>query len=115
MPSTPCRSYRCPNLVTKRSMKGYCDDHADQRSNWTRRPQRKGSTTERGYGHAWRKLRTQVLQRDGHLCVACERTGRYVPATDVDHIVNKASGGTDDLSNLQSLCRKCHRSKTATE
>ncbi|MEG9303316.1 HNH endonuclease signature motif containing protein [Psychrobacter celer] len=38
-----------------------------------------------------------------------------MPATDVDHIINKAKGGSDDPSNLQSLCRKCHRSKTANE
>lgn len=114
MPSTPCRQYRCPNLV-KRKDKGYCDEHSDQRSNWTKRPDRSGSTTKRGYGHAWRKLRAQVLNRDGHLCMACKRAGRYVPATDVDHIISKAKGGTDALSNLQSLCKSCHRTKTANE
>lgn len=113
MPSTPCRSSRCPNLVKSRAMKGYCDEHAAQRGSWSRR--RTGSTTERGYGHAWQKLRKEVLQRDGYLCVTCSKSGRYVPASDVDHILNKASGGTDALSNLQSLCKKCHRTKTATE
>jgi 5-methylcytosine-specific restriction protein A len=33
----------------------------------------------------------------------------------VDHIVPKAHGGTDDSGNLQTLCRSCHSSKTATE
>ncbi|WP_352338263.1 HNH endonuclease [Psychrobacter sp. 16-MNA-CIBAN-0192] len=113
MPSTPCRSHRCPNLVKSRLMKGYCDDHSDQRGSWGNR--RKGSTTERGYGHAWRKLREEVLRRDGYLCVSCSKSGRHVPATDVDHILNKASGGSDELSNLQSLCSKCHRTKTANE
>jgi 5-methylcytosine-specific restriction protein A len=47
--------------------------------------------------------------------VACKRSSRYVPATDVDHIINKANGGTDKLENLQSLCKKCHRTKTANE
>lgn len=114
MSSTPCRQYRCPNIV-KRKHKGYCDEHADQRSNWTKRPDRSGSTTKRGYGHAWRKLRAQVLERDGYLCVACQQAGRYVPATDVDHIVPKSKGGTDELSNLQSLCNPHHKAKTANE
>src|SRR5699024_2979220 len=114
MPSTPCRQYRCPNIV-KRKDKGYCDDHADQRSNWTKRPDRSGSTTKRGYGHAWRKLRAQVLERDGHLSVACKQADRFVPATDVDHIVPKSKGGTDELSNLQSLCNPHHKTKTANE
>lgn len=35
-------------------------------------------------------------------------------ATDVDHIVPKVHGGTDDASNLQSLCIAHHRLKTTT-
>lgn len=30
---------------------------------------------------------------------------------DVDHILPKRLGGTDDLSNLQALCQHCNRSK----
>jgi 5-methylcytosine-specific restriction protein A len=96
-------------------MKGYCDDHSDQRSGWKRHQARHGNSDQRGYGHAWRKLRKTILHRDGHLCVSCKRSDRYVPATDVDHIITKASGGTDNPDNLQSLCRKCHRTKTANE
>jgi len=114
MPSTPCRQYRCPNLTTRKD-KGYCDEHSNQRSNWTKRPDRTGSTTKRGYGHVWRKIRAQVLERDAYLCVACKQAGRFVPATDVDHIMPKSKGGTDELENLQSLCKKCHRTKTANE
>lgn len=114
MPSTPCRQYRCPNIV-KRKDKGYCDEHADQRSGWNRRQYKLGNSDQRGYGHAWRKLRKTILHRDGYLCVSCKRSDRYVPATDVDHIINKAKGGSDDPSNLQSLCRKCHMTKTANE
>jgi 5-methylcytosine-specific restriction endonuclease McrA len=33
----------------------------------------------------------------------------------VDHITPKAQGGTDDLSNLQSICDPCHAEKTARE
>ena len=111
---TPCRVFGCPNHVT-RSQNGYCDVHADKRTGWAKTQERKGNTTERGYGHAWRKLRTQVLERDGYLCQACKAKGRITPATDVDHIVNKASGGTDDIDNLQALCRACHKAKTQAE
>ncbi|MDK1339207.1 HNH endonuclease, partial [Cronobacter sakazakii] len=41
--------------------------------------------------------------------------GRPVPATTVDHIKPKAHGGTDEDSNLRSLCCPCHKRKTATE
>lgn len=35
--------------------------------------------------------------------------------TEVDHIVNRAQGGTDDIRNLQLLCKDCHKTKTMNE
>ncbi len=125
--ATPCRAHRCPELVTSRAMKGYCDKHSELRSKWVRDKKqgksrswercgdRRGTTTERGYGHAWRKRRVIVLERDGYLCVYCSKQGKIEEATDVDHIINKAVGGTDDLDNLQSLCAACHKDKTYKE
>lgn len=49
-----------------------------------------------------------VLDRDGRLCVLCA-----APATEVDHIQPRAYGGTEDLSNLRSLCHPCHVMVTA--
>ncbi|HBT3581894.1 TPA: HNH endonuclease [Klebsiella pneumoniae] len=45
----------------------------------------------------------------------CRFKTEYQPAETVDHITAKANGGTDDLSNLESLCNPCHRAKTAVE
>ena len=53
-----------------------------------------------------------VLTRDDHLCQACLSRDRVTPANQVDHIVPRAKGGTDDLSNLQSICEPCHKLKT---
>jgi hypothetical protein len=36
-------------------------------------------------------------------------------AWEFDHIVPLADGGTHELSNMQTLCRPCHRAKTARE
>lgn len=73
------------------------------------------SRHERGYGSAWDKIRAQALKRDRHLCIPCMAGGRPTPATQVDHIKPKAKGGTDDLSNLQSICDECHAEKTRVE
>jgi 5-methylcytosine-specific restriction protein A len=73
------------------------------------------SSSARGYGSAWQKLRREILERDRGLCQPCQRSGRVTLAREVDHIVNKARGGTDDPGNLQAICRVCHQQKTARE
>lgn len=83
------------------------------RRQW-RRP-KGGTTTQRGYGWAWQKLRARILARDKGLCQPCLKLGRPVAARDVDHVVPKHRGGTDDDTNLQSLCGPCHDAKTAKE
>ena len=75
----------------------------------------KTSRHERGYGSAWIKTRARILQRDGYLCQPCLTAGRPTPATEVDHITPKAKGGTDEDSNLQSICDDCHKAKTAAD
>lgn len=76
-----------------------------------------GTAEERGYGTEWRKLRKLVLKRASYLCQCseCKRHGRVRIATEVDHIVPKFKGGTDELSNLQAINRDCHKSKTKVE
>ncbi|TDB48070.1 MULTISPECIES: HNH endonuclease [Photorhabdus] len=110
-----CRKRGCAHTTTDRS--GYCTAH--QNTGWENH-QRGKSRHERGYGNKWDVIRTRILKRDNYLCQDCLRkdclrNGRAVTATTVDHIIPKARGGTDDDSNLQSLCWPCHRRKTATE
>jgi 5-methylcytosine-specific restriction protein A len=40
------------------------------------------------------------------------RKGYVFPASEVDHIIDKADGGTDDDSNLEAICNPCHTAKT---
>lgn len=70
------------------------------------------SANERGYGPQWKRIRKLALERDKHLCQDCRDKGRIAPADQVDHIIPKAQGGTDDLSNLRSLCREHHDDKS---
>ena len=70
---------------------------------------------EQGYGTAWVKLRKVVIERDKHLCQHCLAKGRATAGTQVDHIKPKAQGGTDDLDNLQLLCRPCHDRKSVLD
>jgi len=76
--------------------------------------QRVLSASARGYGVAWRHLAKWFLQRNP-LCVDPFGThaGKVVAADVVDHIFPRKRGGTDDVSNLQALCYRCHSTKTA--
>lgn len=62
------------------------------------------------------KLRAEVLDRNGFTCQMCGKTpGDIDPETGrkvrlhVGHIVDKALGGKDELSNLRSLCSTCNQ------
>ncbi|MCG2574213.1 HNH endonuclease [Acinetobacter sp. ME22] len=63
-------------------------------------------------GRPWRRLKQAVHVRDLWTCCQC---GRVTMDLECDHIINKAQGGTDDMHNLQSLCKDCHSKKTIQE
>lgn len=75
----------------------------------------KTSRHARGYGTEWVKARDRILKRDAYMCQPCLTAGRPTPATQVDHIIPKAKGGTDDPDNLQAICTDCHDAKSARE
>ena len=58
----------------------------------------------------WRRLRAQVLVRDGHRCQPCKRAGLFGPAEIVHHLrgVEEHLDGIWDIDNLESTCRRCH-------
>ena len=76
---------------------------------------RRGSRHERGYGWTWEQLRERILERDCGLCIPCKDQGIVTIASAVDHKIPKAEGGTDDPSNLQSICDPCHDAKSKAE
>ena len=86
------------------------------RKAWARAAKASETTSERGYGWQWQKLRKQILQRDV-LCQPClaKIPERITLGTEVDHIVPKSQGGTDDPANLCAICADCHREKTQRE
>lgn len=66
------------------------------------------SAVDNGSSAKWKRIRLQVLRRDGYMCQQCGQTEGKLH---VDHIVPRRLQGTDDLSNLQILCQKCNLSK----
>jgi len=63
----------------------------------------------------WRTIRQFILERDNYLCQICLSKGKYVMASEIDHIIPIANGGTNDPTNLRALCKSCHSRKTIKE
>lgn len=58
-------------------------------------------------GSNWDLLRKDVMKRDGYKCSSCGSTLNLT----IDHKLPLSLGGTNALSNLQTLCRDCHEDK----
>jgi len=89
------------------------EDYADRKGFIIENPDRP-SAALRGYGHAWRKKRLEVLARDKK-CRDPHKIGCKKKSRQVDHKIPKSQGGTDDMKNLQGTCDSCHSRKTATQ
>jgi len=54
-----------------------------------------------------------VLARDKWKCLSCGRSSKEDGVLlEVDHIIPRSKGGSDDMSNLQTLCKKCNIGKS---
>ena len=70
--------------------------------------------TARTYNWQWQKVRAMQLRHEP-LCHDCQAQGYTTPATEVHHLISVRNGGTNTLSNLQSLCKMHHSQETARE
>jgi 5-methylcytosine-specific restriction protein A len=104
-----CRAPGCHALTDN---PGYCMRHAHMMPKpWGNRS---SASDGRMRGRRLQQARA-ALFRSNPLCVNCERNGIVRLATERDHIINLADGGTDDPSNTQGLCKDCHQAKTQQE
>ena len=56
----------------------------------------------------WADLRRQVFLRDNFTCVYCNQVGGIL---ECDHIIPYSAGGSNNIENLATSCRKCNRQK----
>lgn len=84
----------------------------------TRTPvlQTKAGTTEMERGRAWMAKRLRVAQRFHYLCQGPGCGLVWRPDRDqIDHVIPREQGGSNDESNLQPLCVECHKAKSDAE
>ncbi|MBD1920825.1 HNH endonuclease [Microcoleus sp. FACHB-831] len=57
------------------------------------------------------EVRKYVFERDRYQCRSCGKT-KLETNLSIDHIIPLARGGSNDISNLHSLCLTCNQQKT---
>lgn len=55
---------------------------------------------------SWAGLRQAICHRDRGICARCGLSAGH--DWECDHILRVVDGGTDDPTNLRTLCRLCH-------
>lgn len=101
-PKKPCAFPGCPNLTHD----AYCEEHAalrqKQYDKYNRSPNH-----DKKYGNNWRRIRGLYVKKHP-LCERCLKEGKITPVEEVHHIIPLSRGGTNQFSNLMSLCQSCH-------
>lgn len=96
-PSRVCPSPGCGSLQP-------CDRHV-------RKP---FANVKHAGGRAWQATRARIFRRDGGRCRYC-RASVTLALGVVDHVVNRAAGGSDADVNLTWCCRPCNEAKRCVE
>lgn len=103
-PKHPCAFQGCPVLIDK--SKRFCEAHEKQRNKEYEKYGRKYDSKKR-YNSSWSKISAKY--RKAHpLCEICLSEGKAVTADLVHHKKPISEGGSNEVSNLQSLCNSCH-------
>jgi HNH endonuclease len=71
-------------------------------------------------GKDWDEIKLRVRQRDGFMCVECdmpewEHLELFGQPLQVDHIIMYRISHDNSMSNLQTLCVRCHGRKNLAE
>ncbi len=100
-PAKPCAYPGCSKLTHDR----YCEEHkrivSRRYEMYDRDPD-----VKRRYGRAWKRIRDSYVKTHP-FCEECYEKGILVPVAEVHHVIPLADGGTNERSNLRSLCRAC--------
>jgi Restriction endonuclease len=90
-----------------------CDVH--QREAERERGRQRGSSTARGYGAAWRRLRAELIGKwvaeYGYVCPGWQRPSHTARELTLDHVIPLSKGGASHPDNLRVLCKSCNSAK----
>ena len=102
-PLKPCKYPGCPKLTSG----SYCEEHAKKVASDYNHYTRSANHNKK-YGRQWKRIRDRYAKAHP-LCERCLKEGRLTPMEEVHHILPVNRGGSNDDSNLMSLCHSCHQ------
>ncbi len=105
MHSNPTRDL---TAVLERAVDALLDKLEKQRLGKTSRPEAAVRPLAKTPGRVTRAVRRKVFERDGEQCTFVDTNGHRCSShklLELDHIVPRAKGGTDDEDNLRVRCR----------
>jgi RNA-directed DNA polymerase len=96
------------DIKIKRHIKIKSEHHVfdSDKEYWTRR---------RLMNKAEKTKKEWIMVKQKFKCNHCKELFKHDSVTEIDHIVPKACGGTNEAKNLQVLHRHCHDIKTRTD
>ena len=105
-PAKPCNHPGCSGLTFDR----YCEKNQGL---YPKPEDKRPSAARRKYDYDWRLYRRHFLQKHPQ-CVNFKDCRNV--ATEVDHIIPEAQGGSfRNPENHQAMCKSCHSRKTSRE
>lgn len=72
------------------------------------RPLPEGADYQQGERYGIATLREAVFFRDDYTCQCCVRSIKDHAILHVHHIVYRSQGGSNRMSNLATVCERCH-------
>lgn len=87
-------------------------NHAVMEVNLELLPNKSRIKSKRRKTNVPRGMRHEVFKRDNYTCVECGATKKDGATLHIDHIIPVSKGGSDELSNLQTLCSDCNLNKS---
>lgn len=104
----PCNHKGCPTLIES-GTGNYCEEHRKLKNTIYNKTRDDKDIIAIYSTSRWKRIRKLALVRDNGLCQHCQQANAEM----VDHIHEIKDGGDPyDLSNLESLCNRCHAVKT---
>jgi 5-methylcytosine-specific restriction endonuclease McrA len=58
-----------------------------------------------------KSIKLEVFKKNNYKCVFCG-IGKEETSLEIDHIIPHSKGGSDELDNLQTICKSCNLSKS---